>query len=374
MFNRFPLLKNSLILLLCTLLLATCRVVNTEEVNYLTEIPNSVFSIYNRDGCKGRLADSITIVDLATDGCSITIRNTGGISELELRKDHFGEIVTFSGDGHTLAIAAPNEASDASGVNGDEKNNSVESSGVVYLYKRIDSIWTQQAYIKASNTDVDDYFGSSIALSHNGNTLAVGAVLEDSDATNQSDNSKSNSGAVYIFSRTGDSWGQQAYVKASNASAEDRFGNAVTLSDDGNTLAIAAWFEADAETVIEQEYIGDTATSSGAVYVFKRAGTAWSQQAFIMPNDVDSSSLFGVSLNFDSNGNRLEIGAWEESSFSDSGRIYVYQHDGVGWNQQAYLMSSHSKISAKQGYSLVPSNITNKSEDLFTKLNTTGID
>ena len=98
----------------------------------------------------------------------------------------------------------------------------------MYVFIRNDGIWTQQAYIKASNTDAGDRFGGSVRLSADGNTLAVGALGESSSATgvngDQADNSATQSGAVYIFTRSGASWSQQAYIKASNTDPDDLFG------------------------------------------------------------------------------------------------------------------------------------------------------
>ena len=71
----------------------------------------------------------------------------------------------------------------------------------MYVFTRSDSQWSQQAYVKASNTDDSDLFGTSVALS--GDTLAVGASGENSKATgidgDQSDNSLNNAGATYTF-------------------------------------------------------------------------------------------------------------------------------------------------------------------------------
>ena len=90
----------------------------------------------------------------------------------------------------------------------------------------IDPSVTQQAYLKASNPDVLDLFGYAVAIS--GDTLVVGARGEDSNATgvngNQADNSASSAGAAYVFVRSGSSWSQQAYLKASNTDAGDLFG------------------------------------------------------------------------------------------------------------------------------------------------------
>ena len=113
----------------------------------------------------------------------------------------------------------------------------------------------QQAVIlKASNPDMFDHFGEGgaldghigmgVAISSDGNTMAVGAQHESSNARgidgNQNDESAYNAGAVYVFTGGGATWAQQAYVKASNAEGGDHFGSTVALSDDGNTMAVAA--------------------------------------------------------------------------------------------------------------------------------------
>ena len=106
------------------------------------------------------------------------------------------------------------EASNSTGVDGDQADNSAFTSGAVYVFVRDGTTWTQQAYVKASNTQVGDDFGASVSLSEDGNTLAAGAWWEDSNATgvngNQADNSARDSGAVYVFARVGTVWTQQA--------------------------------------------------------------------------------------------------------------------------------------------------------------------
>ena len=93
--------------------------------------------------------------------------------------DQFGYLIAFSGD--TLVVGAPQEGSNAIGVNGDQSNNSAPNSGAVYVFTRTGGVWTEQAYLKASNTNTNDQFGVSVAIS--GDTLAVGAMFEDSNAT-----------------------------------------------------------------------------------------------------------------------------------------------------------------------------------------------
>jgi len=74
---------------------------------------------------------------------------------------------------------------------------------VVYVFSRNGTTWSQQAYVKASNTGLFDLFGESVSVAADGNSLAVGAAFESSNATgingNQADNSASSAGAVYLY-------------------------------------------------------------------------------------------------------------------------------------------------------------------------------
>ncbi|HEY4181990.1 MAG TPA: integrin, partial [Kofleriaceae bacterium] len=192
--------------------------------------------------------------------------------------DVFGVSAALSGDGNTLAVGAFLEPGGSTGLDGDQQDQTQPYSGAVYVYTRSGSTWTQQAYVKASNTGSNDQFGDSVALSGDGNTLAVAAYMEDSSATgidgNQTDNSANNSGAVYVFARSGGRWSQQAYVKASNTNADDEFGD-VTLSADGDVLAVSAPFEQSAATGVDADQTDNSEPNVGAVYVFARTGVIW---------------------------------------------------------------------------------------------------
>ena len=147
------------------------------------------------------------------------------------------------------------------------------------IQSQILSSLAQQAYLKSSNTNAADDFGWSVAIS--GDTLVVGAFREDSAATgvngNQNDNSASDAGAAYVFVRSGTSWSQQAYLKASNTNAGDNFGNPVAIY--GGTIVVSAPLEDSATTGINGNQSDNSANGAGAVYVFVRSGTTWSEQA-----------------------------------------------------------------------------------------------
>ena len=186
--------------------------------------------------------------------------------------DFFGFSVALSNDGNTLAVGAIGESSNATGIGGNQADNSASEAGAVYVFTRSGTVWSQQAYVKASNTGAGDSFGASVSLSSDGNTLAVGAYREDSNATgvggNQADNSATDAGAVYVFTRSGSTWTQQTYIKASNTNANDWFGLSVAMSGDGSTLAVGAYQEASAATGINGNQADNSVQSAGAVYLY----------------------------------------------------------------------------------------------------------
>jgi hypothetical protein len=272
-------------------------------------------------------------------------------------EDFFGLSVAISADGSTLAVGATREDSIATGVNGDETDNSVQFAGAVYVFTRdTGGVWTQQAYVKASTADVVDFFGRSVAVSADGDTMAVGAFFESSGATgingNQFDNTALNAGAAYVFTRSSGAWTQQAYIKASNTGAGDRFGFRVALSADGATLAVSAQDEDSAATGVNGDGMDNSAVDAGAAYVFTRdTGGVWTQQAYIKAANAEAADKFGISADLSSDGNTLLVGAfWEDSgdagneldnSVVDSGAAYVFTRDSGGtWSQQAYIKAS----------------------------------
>ena len=275
-------------------------------------------------------------------------------------QDRFGYSVAVSADGTTLAVGADLESSAATGIDGNQADNSAFLAGAVYIFTSAGTTWVQQAYLKASNTNAGDAFGSSVAISADGNTLAVGAPEEASSATgingNQANNAATNAGAVYMFSRTGTTWTQQAYVKASNTGTNDRFGSSIQLSGDGNTLAVSAPEEGSAATGIGGNQADNSATASGAVYVFSRSGTTWTQQAYVKASNTDARDGFGSSIALSTDGATLAVGAYSESSAAtgvggnqndnsaaNAGAVYVFVRTGTTWIQQAYLKASNAE-------------------------------
>ncbi|MCF6262496.1 MAG: FG-GAP repeat protein [Xanthomonadales bacterium] len=265
--------------------------------------------------------------------------------------DLFGWSADISGD--TLVVGAHGEDSSATGVNGDESNNLAEASGAVYIFIRTASGWQQQAYIKASNTDSNDQFGRSVAIS--GDTVVIGAFNEDSNATgvdgDQANNAAAVSGAAYIFTRTGTSWEQQAYLKASNTGADDWFAYQVDIS--GDTVVVSSQREDSNSTGINSSP-NNFSTNSGAAYVFTRNGAGeWDQQAYLKASNTGNFDGFGGSIAISND--TIVVGARAEGSNSigidgdqsnnlatESGAAYIFTRSGESWTQQAYLKASNT--------------------------------
>jgi len=272
--------------------------------------------------------------------------------------DQLGTVVALSADGATLAVGAYHEASA-----GDPADNSLPDAGAVYVFVRDGASWAAQAYLKASNIgpglDGHDQFGFAVALSADGSLLAVGAPLEDGASPgidgDQSSDAISAAGAVYLFRRTGTTWVQEAYVKASNPRLSASFGSSVALSADGSVLAVGASLESSAATGIDGDQTSTGASDSGAAYVF-RHGAVWAQEAYVKASNTNISDEFGTSVALSGDGATLAVGAIGESSAatgvggnqldnttSYAGAVYVYIRSGATWAQQAYVKAPSSK-------------------------------
>lgn len=309
-----------------------------------------------------------------------TVRITG--AEIN---DYFGYSIAISGDGSYLAASATNR--DLPVVcNEADCSSRVSNAGAVYIFQRGDNgAWTQQAELMITvNASSNDYFGYTLALSSNGDTLAIGTPFEAGAAqgidAERTEASAPESGAVYVFTRSGSSWEEQSYIKASNAEAYDYFGGSVSLSDDGNTLAVGAQGEASNAKGVNGDQESNSIGVAGAVYLFVRSEGNWSQEAYIKastqaylnnecfnPSPVrclpTHGARFGSSVALAGDGSALAIGAFHEHSNATgvngnqanfdaprSGAGYVFVKTESGWQQQAYIKAPNSRAEANFGY------------------------
>src|SRR6185503_3507923 len=211
-----------------------------------------------------------------------------------------------------------------------------------------------------------DQFGYSVALNGDGNTLAVGVYDEGGSARTINgpiDAMRNGSGAAYVFARAGGTWSRQAYIKTWNAEGGDSWGVSVSLSDDGNTLAVGSIDEDCLCTGVVQDAasqagLGDQKadTSAGAAAVFVRSGTMWTQQAYVKSSNSSPNDWFAVRLVLSGDGNTLALGAQNEDSAAkgidgrqndesadEAGAVYLLTRNGATWSQLAYLKGSNTE-------------------------------
>ena len=294
----------------------------------------------------------------------IKASNTEGDPDLDdddNAADLFGNVVRMSGDGETLAVAAWGEDSNAFGIDGDQADNSAVNSGAVYVFRNVGGSWLQEAYVKASNTDADDAFGSSVAISADGNRLAVGAVRESSAASGIDgdgfNNGSEDSGAVYAFERSGSMWSQMAYIKASAPDSEDEFGFDVALSGAGDVLAVSAIQEDSGSRGTRGDPTDNSRVNSGAVYVFEESGGDWGETGFLKSSNANAVDEFGHRVAISRDGLKVVGSSIREGSrssgingtedledFPSSGAAYLFvrRAPGRNWRQQSYIKSAQT--------------------------------
>ena len=228
--------------------------------------------------------------------------------------DFFGYSVSMSSGGAYAIIGAYYEESNA------------DDAGAAYIFSRSGSTWSQQAKIQHSDPQADDWFGRSVSISSDGSYAIVGAEREDTGA--------SNAGAAYIFVRSGTSWSQQAKIQASDASttANAQFGYSVSISGDGSYAIVGS-------------HRWNGSTWAGAAYIYVRSGTSWTQQQQIQASDAASSDLYGTAVSMNSDGTYVAVGSPGDDGTSGDGNrgaVYVYTRSGTTWSQQAKIQHSDS--------------------------------
>jgi hypothetical protein len=270
----------------------------------------------------------------------------------------FGKCTKISADGLTLAVGAYGEDGDLTGGNiNSTNNNNWNAAGAAYIYTRtsLTANWTFQAKLKPTQLGAGDVFGNSVDLSDDGNTLVVGSMREDGSGTGVNpvaNNSATEAGAAYVFVRSGSTWSQQAYLKATDVTAGDQFGGNVAISGDGNTVAVGAIGEDGSGTGINP-VVNNSATSAGAVYTYTRSGSVWSADAYIKASNTGGNDWFGadVALNYDGttlavvaeleDGSGTGVNPLSNNSATDAGAVYVFAKSGI-WSQQAYLKAKQT--------------------------------
>jgi hypothetical protein len=228
-----------------------------------------------------------------------------------------GARVALSADGNTALIGGPSD------------NGEV---GAAWVFTRSGGVWTQGPKLTGGEEIEKAQFGSSVALSSDGNTALIGGALDNNKAFGL--------GAAWVFTRTGSEWAQQG--KKLTGGIEEAgagvFGFSVALSSDGNTALIGAPNDSPFEVF-----------RAGAVFVFTRSGSTWSHQGKVLTGGEGESGFFGTSVAASADGNTALIGA-TGGGFQEE-PAFVFTRSSSVWSEQAQFKGTGETGEANFGAS-----------------------
>lgn len=248
------------------------------------------------------LIGAIAEDDKGMDSGSVYVFTRSGTVWTQQQKILASDGATGEWFGSSCAL---NAAGDLALISAHGSNIREVGAGAMYCFTRAGTIWTQVTKIYASDAAAGDGFGVSCALNAAGDLALIGA--------HQDDDSGSNSGSVYVFTRTGSVWTQQQKLKASDGTVDDIFGTGCALNAAGDLALIGARLD------------DDKGNNSGSVYVFTRSGTVWTQQQKLLASDGVTSDQFGQSCALNAVGDLALIGAvGDDDKGADSGSVYVF--------------------------------------------------
>jgi len=233
-----------------------------------------------------------------------------------------GESESGAGFGTSVALSADGNTA-LIGAPGDN-----ERKGAAWVFTRSGETWTQQGGKLTPTAGVvgDPWFGYTVALSGDGNTALIGGWLNESWQ-----------GAAWVFTRSGNTWSEQQRLTANDEDGEAMFGTNVTLSADGDTALIGGWND-DSVASGNLDYSG-----KGAAWIFTRSGNTWTQQGpKLLPNDETGNGKFGTIVSLSANGDTALIGGWNDDT--SKGAAWVFTRSGSSWTQQGPKLTGGEEV------------------------------
>ena len=223
-----------------------------------------------------------------------------------------GESVALSADGNTALVGGPYDSG---------KPGSGSGVGAAWVFTRSGSTWTQQGpKLLGLEENGEGDFGTSVALSADGNTALIGGTTDHA-----------NEGAAWVFTRSGSKWTQQG-PKLTGADGISYFGKAVALSADGNTALVGG----DLNNAVV-----------GAAWVFVRSGSTWTLQGGkLTASDESGQGFFGSSVALSADGNTALIGGEDDDNkgFGGPGAAWAFTRSGSTWTQQGTKLTGGEEV------------------------------
>jgi len=209
----------------------------------------------------------------------------------------------------------------------DVDSDLIEEAGVgsVYVFQHSGETWSETTQLRASDPHENQNFGVDMAIS--GETLVVGARNDNEVAQG--------AGAGYVFTRSGNSWVQQAKLTSSDGIATDSLGSSVSIS--GDTVVLGAPNGCVPGSPFNSCQNKDLNAGNKA-YVFVREAGFWTEQAKLTSSTGDIGDFFGMSTNF---GDAVIIGAdGDDDKGLDAGAAYLFTRSNGVWTESAKFYAS----------------------------------
>ena len=266
--------------------------------------------------------------DNGTKGAAWVFTRTAGVWSQQGPKLTGAGEVGEGGFGTSVALSADGDTA-LIGAPGDSG-----TKGAAWVFTRSGSTWTQQGEKLTGGGEIGSaWFGYTVAISADGNTALIGGWLDNGWK-----------GAVWVFTRSGSTWAQQGgKLTGAEEIGEGMFGTNVTLSADGNTALIGGWND-DSVAPGNRDYSG-----KGAAWVFTRSGGAWSQQGpkltgagEIGDKPDNENGKFGTIVALSADGNTALIGAWNDDT--SKGAAWVFTRSGGVWSQQGPKLTGGGEV------------------------------
>ena len=214
-----------------------------------------------------------------------------------------------------------------------ESTGSLLYHGRGFVFKRTGTTWTQEAIILASDKAHTDNLGLACSIDDTGTRLAISAYQADSGGF-------TDCGKVYVFTRSGTTWTQEAILTASDKSATGYFGRSAVINSTGDRIVIGAIGAAPSGVA-----------GCGQIYTFTRSGTVWTQVDILAPSIKNTNANFGIGLWLSPDSSLLLVGAHGTTvdGIINAGVVYVFRRNGTTWDEQAILSASDKVAELKLG-------------------------
>jgi hypothetical protein len=247
--------------------------------------------------------------------------------------DYFGNSVAINDDGTAIMV----------GAYGDD--GSATSIGYIHTYEIPGSSWstlkwnTDDVELPTTGSESDAFHGWSVAFDKTGTRCIEGSPMDNQNQPTVI----SNCGVVTIHTRNGASWTKDIWLQAPTPVANGQFGTCVDMNGDGQRVIIGAIGESPGSV-----------TAAGSAYVYKKTGTVWALEQKLIAGDKTAGDNFGYSVSINDTGDRIAIGALNNNlpGKNDTGAVYIFDRIGTVWTQTVKLVAPDAGIGDKFGTSI----------------------